>query len=57
MGRFGNQLLVAGDLDLRLTFRAGEVVAVADQHRQHPRLQLHPARRADEAGRRGQRSR
>jgi FtsP/CotA-like multicopper oxidase with cupredoxin domain len=26
MGRFGNQLLVAGDPDLRLTFRAGEVV-------------------------------
>jgi FtsP/CotA-like multicopper oxidase with cupredoxin domain len=26
MGRFGNQLLVAGDLDLRLSFRAGEVV-------------------------------
>jgi FtsP/CotA-like multicopper oxidase with cupredoxin domain len=26
MGRFGNQLLVAGDPDLRLSFRAGEVV-------------------------------
>jgi len=26
MGRFGNRLLVAGDPDLRLTFRAGEVV-------------------------------
>jgi FtsP/CotA-like multicopper oxidase with cupredoxin domain len=26
MGRFGNQLLVAGDPNLRLTFRAGEVV-------------------------------
>ena len=26
MGRFGTQLLVAGDPDLRLTFRAGEVV-------------------------------
>jgi len=26
MGRFGNHLLVAGDPDLRLTFRAGEVV-------------------------------
>jgi FtsP/CotA-like multicopper oxidase with cupredoxin domain len=26
MGRFGNQLLVAGDPDLRLTLRAGEVV-------------------------------
>ena len=57
MGRFGNQLLVAGDPDLRLTFRGGRgSAAVADQHRQHPRLQRHPARRADEAGRRGQRS-
>jgi FtsP/CotA-like multicopper oxidase with cupredoxin domain len=26
MGRFGNRLLVAGDSDLRLSFRAGEVV-------------------------------
>src|SRR5215210_3568807 len=26
MGRFGNQLLVAGDPDLRVSFRAGEVV-------------------------------
>ena len=57
MGRFGNRLLVAGDPDLRLSFRGGRGSATgADQHRQHPRLQRHPARRADEADRWGQRS-
>ena len=56
MGRFGNVLLIGGETDLRLTARAGRGgAAVADQHRQHPRLQRPAARRADEARRRGQR--
>ena len=57
MGRFGNQLLVAGDPDLRLSFRAGEVVRLWLTNTANTRVfNVHPARRADEAGRRGQRS-
>ena len=56
MGRFGNLLLIGGEPDLRADRASGRgAAAVADQHRQHPRLQRPAARRADEARRRRQR--
>jgi FtsP/CotA-like multicopper oxidase with cupredoxin domain len=56
MGRFGNRLLVAGDPDLHLTFRAGEVVRLWLTNTANTRVFNVACRRPDEAGRRGQRS-
>ena len=56
MGRFGNLLLVGGRDRPRPDRPAGRGAAtVADQHRQHPRIQCQAAGRPDETGRRGQR--
>ena len=55
MGRFGNVLLVAGEPELALEARQGEVVGCTYQHRQHARVQVQAARGAHEARRRRQR--
>jgi hypothetical protein len=57
MGRFGNHLLVAGVPDLRVSFRAGQVVRLWLTNTANTRdFNVTLPRRADDAGRRGQRS-